>query len=102
MAKAHDGRQHSVEGRLPFRRRLGRTMTAVLWFRIEDGWIYYLVLAGYTALVIAGIWLLTRHGWLPILAGFVVLLDGMTTLLILLHRWLTRRLRASDRPEAAR
>lgn len=67
-------------------------MATALWFRIEDGWIYYVVLAGYAAVVGGALWLLTRHGWLPFLVACVVLLDGMTALLVLLHRWWTRRL----------
>lgn len=43
----------------------------------------------------AAVWLLTRHGWLPVVAGFIVLLDGMTALLVLLNRWLLRRSRTS-------
>jgi hypothetical protein len=74
-------------------RRLGRTMATILWFRVDDGWIYYVIVGGYAAIVSAAVWLLTRHGWLPVAVGFVVLLDGMTGLLVLLNRWLTRRLR---------
>lgn len=74
-----------------FRRGLGRTMAAVLWFGIEDGWIYYVILGGYVAVVSAAVWLLTRNGWLPFLAGCVVLLDGTTLILVLLYRWCTRR-----------
>ena len=74
---------------------LGRTMAAILWFRVDGGWIYYVILGGYSAMVCASIWLLTRHWWLPVLVGFVVLLDGMTALLVLLNRWLTRRSDAS-------
>lgn len=70
---------------------LGRAMATILWFRVDDGWIYYVVVGGYAAIVSTALWLLTRHGWLPILVGFAVLLDGMTGLLILLNRWLTRR-----------
>lgn len=72
-------------------RHLGRTMAAILWFRVDGGWIYYVILGGYSAVVCAAIWLLTRHGWLPVVVGFFVLLDGMTALLVLLNRWLTRR-----------
>lgn len=70
---------------------LGRAMATILWFRVDDGWIYYVVVGGYAAIVSTALWLLTRHGWLPILVGFAVLLDGMTGLLVLLNRWLTRR-----------
>lgn len=66
-------------------------MAAILWFRVDGGWIYYVILGGYSAVICAGVWLLTRHGWLPVAGGFVVLLDGMTGLLLLLNRWLTRR-----------
>ena len=72
-------------------RRLGRIVAAILWFGVEGGWIYYVILGAYAAVIAAAIWLLTRHGWLPIVGGFVVLLDGMTALLFLLHRWLNRR-----------
>ena len=75
-------------GRFP---HLRRRMAAILWFRVDGGWIYYVILAGYCAVVCAAVWLLTRHGWLPVVIGFVVLLDGMTALLVLLNRWLTRR-----------
>lgn len=71
-------------------------MAAILWFGIPDGWIYYVILVGYSAVVGAGVWLLTRHGWLPFLVGCVVLLDGMTTLLVLLRRWFVRRLEAGS------
>jgi hypothetical protein len=54
--------------------------------------MYYVIVGGYAAVVSAAIWLLTRHGWLPVVIGFVVLLDGMTGMLVLLNRWLTRRL----------
>jgi hypothetical protein len=54
--------------------------------------MYYVIVGGYAAVVSAAIWLLTRHGWLPVVIGFVVLLDGMTDMLVLLNRWLTRRL----------
>jgi hypothetical protein len=70
-------------------------MAAILWFRVDGGWIYYVILGGYFAMVCASIWLLTRHWWLPVVVGFVVLLDGMTALLFLLNRWLTRRSDAS-------
>lgn len=66
-------------------------MASILWLRIDDGWIYYVILGGYVAVVSAGVWLLTRNGWLPFLAGCVVLLDGTTLFLILLYRWLTQR-----------
>ena len=67
-------------------------MAAVLWFGIDGGWIYYVILAGYAVIVGGALWLLTRHGWLPFLVACVVLLDGMTGLLFLLHRWWARRL----------
>lgn len=73
-------------------RPLGRALATVLWLRIDDGWMYYVIVGGYAAVVSAAIWLLTRHGWLPVVIGFVVLLDGMTGMLVLLNRWLTRRL----------
>ena len=66
-------------------------MATVLWLRIEDDWIYYVIVGGYAAVVSAGVWLLTRHGWLPIVVGFGVLLDGMTGLLVLLNYWAKRR-----------
>jgi hypothetical protein len=75
---------------------LGRTVAAILWFRVDGGWIYYVILAAYAAVICAGVWLLTRHWWLPVIAGFVVLLDGMTGLLVLLNRWLTRRSHTSS------
>ncbi len=74
-----------------FRHGLGRMMAGILWFHIEDGWIYYVILGGYIAVVSAAVWLLTRNGVLPLLAGCVVLLDGTTLLLFLLYRWCTRR-----------
>lgn len=74
-------------------------MAAILWFRVDDGWIYYVILGGYSAVVCTALWLLTRHGWVPVVVGFVVLLDGMTALLVLLNRWLTRRLAARGDPK---
>jgi hypothetical protein len=62
-----------------------------LWFGVDGGAIYYAIVGGYAVLVAAGLWLLSRPGWLPVVAGSVVLLDGMTGLLVLLHRWLSRR-----------
>jgi dipeptide/tripeptide permease len=79
-----------MESRHRFR-HLERTVAAILWFRVDGGWIYYVILGTYSAVVCGAVWLLTRHGWLPVVAGFVVLLDGMTALLVLLNRWLTRR-----------
>lgn len=39
------------------------------------------------------VWLITRPGWLPVVGAFVLLLEGMTTSLFLLHRWAVRRFR---------
>lgn len=90
MADAQ-GKHDSMGSWNRFRHRLGRTMASILWLRIDDGWIYYVILGGYVAMVSAGVWLMTRNGWLPFLAGCVVLLDGTTLFLILLYRWLTQR-----------
>ena len=79
-----------MESRRRFR-SVGRGLATILWFRVDGGWIYYVILGGYSAVVCGAVWLLTRHGWLPIVVGFVVLLDGMTGLLVLLNCWLTRR-----------
>ena len=83
-----------MESRRRFR-HLGQTMAPILWFGVDGGWIYYLIVGGYSAVVCAAVWLLTRHGWLPVVFRFVVLLDGMTALLVLLNRCLTRRSDAS-------
>lgn len=90
MADAQ-GKRTSMGSWNRFRHRLGRTMASILWLRIDDGWIYYVILGGYVALVGAAVWLLTRSGWLPFFAGCIVLLDGTTLFLILLYRWLTQR-----------
>jgi hypothetical protein len=74
-------------------------MAAILWFGVEGGWMYYVILGAYAVVISAAVWLLTRHGWLPVVAGFIVLLDGMTALLVLLHRWLTRRSEARAHPQ---
>jgi hypothetical protein len=75
------------------RRGLRRLLATVLWFGIDGGWIYYVILFAYGLLVAAGIWLISRHGWLPAVGGCIVLLDGMTTSIFLLYRWAVRRLR---------
>ena len=74
-------------------RLIGRYLSLILWFGIRGGWIYYVILGANALLVAGGVWLLSRPGWLPILGGLFVLLDGLTLLLILLHRWLDRRMR---------
>ena len=74
-------------------RLIGRYVSLVLWFGIRGGWIYYVILGTYALLVAAGVWLLSLHGWLSILGGLFLLLDGLTLLLILLNRWLDRRVR---------
>ncbi|MBV9100308.1 MAG: hypothetical protein JOZ46_08440 [Candidatus Dormibacteraeota bacterium] len=76
---------------------IGRYLSLVLWFGIRGGWIYYVVLGAYAALVATGIWLLSRPGWLPIMGGLVVLLDGLTLVLLGLHHWLNRTLRQEGR-----
>ena len=74
-------------------RRTGRLLAAVLWFGIEGGWVYYVVLGAYAALVALALWLFSRGALLPAVAGCFVLIDGLALTLFLLHRWLTRRLR---------
>jgi uncharacterized membrane protein len=73
-------------------RQVGRGLAAALWFRIDGGWIYWAVLAGYGALVASAVYLFSQSGWFAVL-GAVTLIDGMTVMLVLLHRWLTRRSR---------
>ena len=73
-------------------RSIGRALAGALWFRIPGGWIYYIILAAYALFVGAAVWLLTRPGWLGILGGTLVLLEGLTLTLIGLQRWLNRRL----------
>ncbi|MGH7721215.1 MAG: hypothetical protein ACRENL_00075 [Candidatus Dormibacteria bacterium] len=73
-------------------RSAGRGLAALLWFRIDGGWIYYVVLAAYGVLVASAVYLLSRPGWLTVLGALIILIDGMTVTLFLLHRWLTKRL----------
>lgn len=80
-------------------RLIGRYLSLILWFGIRGGWIYYVVLAAYAAMVVSGLWLMSRPGWLPILGGWIVLLDGLTLLLFLLYRWLGRRTREAHPPD---
>jgi hypothetical protein len=51
MADAHQGKHNSMGSWNRFRRGLGRMMAGVLWFHTEDGWIYYVILGGYVAVV---------------------------------------------------
>lgn len=81
-----------------FGRAVARAAAAALWFRIPGGWIYYAILAAYALFVGAAIWLLTRPGWLGVLGGAVVLLEGLTVTLVLLNRWLNRRLNPPRTP----
>jgi hypothetical protein len=94
IALAKKGKGVSVESEHPLRRRAERTVAGLLWFPIEDGWTYYLILAGYSVIVGGGVWLLTRQGWLRFLLGCAVLLDGVTAMLFLLYWLWMRRLRA--------
>jgi hypothetical protein len=74
-------------------RRVGRILAIVLWFGVDGGWIYYIVLSAYAVLVSFALWLLSRPGWLPLVGALTVLIDGLAVTLFLLHRWLGRRLR---------
>jgi hypothetical protein len=74
-------------------RRVGRILSIVLWFGVDGGWIYYIVLGAYAVLVSSAVWLLSRPGWLPTLGALTVLIDGFAVTLLLLHRWLGRRSR---------
>ncbi len=78
-------------------RSLGRAVATLLWFRIPGGWIYYAILGAYALFVGAAVWLLTRPGWLSVLGGGIVLLEGLAVTLILLHRWLNHRLGQTPR-----
>jgi hypothetical protein len=77
-------------------RRGGRILSLVLWFGVDGGWIYYVVLGAYATLISTALWLLSRPGWLPFLGALSVLLDGFALTLFLLHRWLTRRFRPTS------
>ena len=70
---------------------LKRYMLTMLGIGLEGSGVYYVILASYLLLVAAGVWLLSRPGWLTALGGFFVLLDGMALMLMLLQRWLNRR-----------
>jgi hypothetical protein len=63
----------------------------MLGIGLEGSSIYYAILGGYVLLVAAGVWLLSIPGWLTALGGLFVLLDGLGLLLMLLQRWLNRR-----------
>lgn len=78
--------------------RLKRCILTMLGVGLEGSSVYYAILGGYLLLVSAGVWLLSRPGWLTALGGLFVLLDGMALLLMLLQRWLNRRLQS--RPPA--
>jgi len=60
---------------------------------LEGTGIYCVILGGYALLVATGIWLLSRPDWLPVVGGWIVLIDGLALSLFLLHRWLARQSR---------
>ncbi|TMB92046.1 MAG: hypothetical protein E6J45_03795 [Chloroflexi bacterium] len=71
---------------------LKRYVLTMLGIGLEGSSVYYVIVGGYMLLVAAGVWLLSRPGWLTALGGLFVLLDGMALMLMLLQRWLNRRI----------
>ena len=81
------------------RRRLRRIASLVLGFGLKGYGVYYAIVAGYAVLVVVGVWLFSRPGWLPVLAGWVVLIDGLAAGLILLYRWSMSRAQRARPPD---
>jgi hypothetical protein len=71
-------------------RRTLRVLGLLVGVGLEGAGIYYVILAGYLLIVAAGVWLMSRPAWFAVLAGWVVLLDGMLSSLFLLYRWSMR------------